>query len=133
MNQLLNERVEGDTRIRVFADEAREKRTAYDGHTITYTDWQPTRTWENRQTRSVRTEHKSECEREERKQLWRTKKGDKIYWLFGPRSERQEPDGIRVKRYMVEMDRTIETDFDGNVSYGEWRGTAWWTREFTEK
>jgi hypothetical protein len=50
---LIDTQVNGDERTQTFADLEREKRTSYDGGTITYSDWTPTRTWEVKATRSV--------------------------------------------------------------------------------
>jgi hypothetical protein len=37
-NCLANTRIEGNTRIQTYEDQERERRTGYDGHTITYSD-----------------------------------------------------------------------------------------------
>jgi predicted GTPase len=47
-NILVNTEVVGDERIQTYEDQEREKRTAYDGKTITYSDWTATRRWDNR-------------------------------------------------------------------------------------
>jgi hypothetical protein len=56
-NQILvDTRYEGNTRIQVYEDQQRERRVAYDGRTITYGNWTPTRRWDVQSSSSVQTE-----------------------------------------------------------------------------
>jgi hypothetical protein len=125
---LANTRIDGDTRIQTYEDQEREKRTAYDGVTITYSDWKATRTWEDRKTRTRRTETKNECSNETRTPVFKTEHDDnRRYVVFGPRSSYQVKCGETVTRHMRQMSREVVTDFDGQVSHGDWRIIRTWT------
>jgi hypothetical protein len=127
-NILADVRTFGDTRIQTYENREREKRTGYDGHTITYSDWKVTRTWQNRQTRSSRTETRTVCVRENREPIFETEKyGGRRYGLCGPRKTRQVQCGEKVTRYMQEEAREVYTDFDGRISYSDWRVIRQWT------
>jgi hypothetical protein len=121
-------RYEGNTRIQRYEDQEREKRTGYDGRTITYSEWKATRSWENRQTQSSRTETKTECASVTRTPIFRTEKcGGRRYGICGPRGTRQVQCGENVTRTMQELARDVRTDYDGHISYGDWRVVREWT------
>jgi hypothetical protein len=122
--RIVDVRISGNTRIQTHAYEEQDKLTGYDGK-VTFSGWTAIRTWETQQTRSARTEKKTECESENREQLWRTEKGGRI-GLWGPHRYTQVPDGFRVTKQMVEKERTIQTDFDGRDSWGDWRIIRRW-------
>jgi hypothetical protein len=127
-NYLANTRIEGNTRIQTYEDQERERRTGYDGHTITYSDWTAIRTWEKRQTQSSRTETQIVCVNENRQTIFQTEKcGGRRYVLFGPCDTQQVQCGETVTKQMQEKSRQIITDFDGNISYGNWKVIREWT------
>jgi predicted GTPase len=126
-NILAATRYEGNTRIQQYEDQEREKRTGYDGRTITYSDWTAIRTWENRQSRSSRTETRTKCVNETRTPIFRTERyGGRRYGFCGPRSTRQVQCGENVRRTMQEQEREVNTDYDGSVSYGDWQVVREW-------
>jgi predicted GTPase len=59
--EIVGDENEGQERIQTYEDQKREKRTAYDGQTITYSEWTGTRRWEVRARSSVRREQETEC------------------------------------------------------------------------
>jgi hypothetical protein len=120
--------IQGNTRIQTYEDQERDKRTGYDGHTITFSEWKAIRTWQNRQSRSSRTETETNCVSEHREPIFRTEKyGSRRYGFCGPRSTRQVKCGETVTRNMEERSRNIYRDFDGNISYGDWKVIRQWT------
>jgi hypothetical protein len=122
---LANTRIDGDTRIQKFEDQERQKRTGYDGITITFSEWKATRSWEDRKTRTRRTEKKVECATETHTAQFRTEEfGGRRYIIVGPRSipRVQCPDD----RMMLEMIREVIPGFDGEARYGDWRVVRTW-------
>jgi GTP-binding protein EngB required for normal cell division len=59
--EIIGDENEGQERIETYEDQEREKRTAYDGKTVTYSDWKGTRRWEVRARSSVHREEVTEC------------------------------------------------------------------------
>jgi predicted GTPase len=125
-NVLTNTQCEGDTLIETYEDQEREKRTAYDGRTVTYTEWKTIRRWEDRKTRSTQFETQVKCVKETRIARFRAKKGHRRYGFCGPRSVTMVPDGETVRKEMQELAREVSTDFNGATSYGEWRIIREW-------
>jgi hypothetical protein len=128
-NQLANTQFVGNTRIRTYEDQEREKRTGFDGRTITYSDWKAIRTRDERQSSSVRSEKKTQCASETRTPIIHYEACGGRRWGFaGPRDGRRAVQtGEKVTRQMQELEREVRTDFDGYVSYGDWRVVRQWT------
>jgi hypothetical protein len=127
-NILVKTQIVGDTRIQSYEDEERDKMIGYDGVTITYSEWKGIRKWENRQTRSTRTETTTKCVNESQRTIYRTEHcGGRRFGICGPRGTREVPCGVIVTRQMQDLSRQVSTDFDGHVSYGEWRIVRNWT------
>jgi hypothetical protein len=127
-NILVNDRIDGDTRILTYEDQEREKRTGYDGSTVTYSEWKRIRTWNQRQTRSSRTEKETICVSENRQPIFQSEKyGGRHYVVCGPRKSHQVQCGETVTRKMQERERKIFTDFNGTISYGDWQVIREWT------
>jgi hypothetical protein len=128
---LVDTRYEGNTRIHVYEDQQRERRIGYDGQTMTYGDWTATRRWDITSSSSVRTETNTQTIRENRTPVFRWEKyGPPRYLgLFGPRrGERQVWDHDDVTHTYETRTREIKTDFDGNVTYGNWQVIRTWTQ-----
>jgi hypothetical protein len=128
---LTDTRYEGDTRIQVYEDQQREERIAYDGRTITYGDWTATRRWDIKKSSSVETETQTRTIRENRKQVFRTEPCGRRRWfdIVGPRDgERQVWDHDDVTHTYETLQRQKNTDFDGKVTYGDWRVVRTWTQ-----
>jgi hypothetical protein len=130
-NQILTEtRYDGNTRIQVYEDQQRERRIAYDGQTITYGDWTSTRQWEVQSSSSVQTERTTTViDRKSTPVCHIEECGPRRFGFCGPRDGRRQ-----VVDYYVETctwqtnEREIKTDFDGQVTYGNWRVVNTWTQ-----
>jgi hypothetical protein len=125
----------GAVRTLTYQDQERERRTAYDGHTITYSEWQKTREWKERQTLTRETETVTEeigCEKTPRIEQ---KKGSRIFFgWFGPRERWQEEVGQDFHRRFRTKERVKTTGFDGQISYGSWKSIREWAEdEFVKK
>jgi hypothetical protein len=127
-NQLVNTRITGETRIQTYEDQEREKRTGFDGRTITYSEWKAIRTREKQDKSSVRTETKTECANETRDPIIRRIScGGRRYLFAGPRGHADVHVGETVTRQMQELQRKVHTDFDGHISYDDWQVVRNWT------
>jgi hypothetical protein len=126
-NILVNTRIEGDTRIQSYEHQEREKRTGYDGVTITYSDWTATLQWEARRTQTSRTERKTECAYQSRSPIYRWEEGKRRYGVAGPRPRWQVQCGETVTRTMRELVRVVRKDFEGVESFGAWGIAREWT------
>jgi hypothetical protein len=125
---LIDTRYEGNTRIQVYEDQQRERRVAYDGRTITYGNWTPTRRWDVKSASSVQTETATNKISESITPVFRRMKyGSHRFGLFGPRKCLQVVDHNIVTTTWQTQQREIRTDFDGNVSYGSWQVIRTWT------
>jgi hypothetical protein len=130
-NQILvDTRYEGNTRIRIYEDQQRERRIAYDGHTITWGNWTPIRQWDVRHSSSTRTESQTVMIGESSRSVFRTEEcGGRRWGIAGPRDGRRQVwDHNEVTRTYQEQRRQIDTDFDGNVSCGNWQAIRTWTQ-----
>jgi hypothetical protein len=118
----------GNTRIRRYEDQEREKRTDFDGRT-TYSDWKTSCTREERQSSSVRTETKTECAKTTYEPISREKPcGLRRWGLVGPHDHHKKIKiGEKPVHHMEELQREVRTDFDGHVTYGDWRVIRQWT------
>jgi hypothetical protein len=128
---LVDTRYEGNTRIRMYEDQQRERRIAYDGRTITYGEWTPTRKWDVRHSSSVRTETQTKCIGETTTPVFRWEECGRRrhFGLAGPRDDRRQVwDYNIVTHTYAEEVREVKTDFDGNVSQGDWRQVRCWTQ-----
>jgi hypothetical protein len=155
---------ESQERIETYEDQEREKRTAYDGQTITYSDWRGTRRWEVRARSSMRREEETECVNERYEDILGPIEGGgdggigttvikvgvaagaviggpvgaviggAAAVVGGLLSARPTVTGVQVVGHKItktwhEKERWVKTDFDGQVSHGEWRVIREWTEE----
>jgi hypothetical protein len=121
---LVDTRYEGNTRIQVYEDQQRERRTAYDGRTITYGNWTATRRWDVRSSSSNRMETNTQKISESRTPVFRMERrgGWRWFGVAGPRDGRRQVwDHDDVTRTYQTRRREIKTDFDGLVTYGNWQ------------
>jgi hypothetical protein len=128
---LVDTRYEGNTRIRVYEDQQRERRIAYDGRTVTYGNWTATRQWDVRHSSSVRTERETRKIGETTTPVFRWEECGRRrhFGMAGPRDgRRQVLDHNEVTETYEERTREIRTDFDGQVTYSDWRKVRDWTR-----
>jgi hypothetical protein len=127
---LIDTRYEGSTRVQVYEDQQRERRIGYDGRTITYGDWTATRRWDVVSSSSVQNETRTKCVRENRTPVFRTERCGprRVLGLFGRRIGRKQVwDHDDVTHTYETEEREIKTDFDGEITYGDWRVVRTWT------
>jgi GTPase SAR1 family protein len=118
----------GTRRIFTYQDQTREKRTGYDGKTITYSDWTKARQWDEQKVRMQEKVVEQKVVNESRTQLWKTEKcGGRRYGICGPRSTRQVPAGERVTKTWQETETIKTIGFDGEVNMGVPRVIRTWT------
>jgi hypothetical protein len=123
----------GTRRIFTYQDQEREKRTGYDGTTITYSDWISVKEWEEEKVRTEETIVDRNAVSESRTTMWKSEKyGPRRYILFGPRCTRQVPIGEAVTKAWQETETIKTTGFDGEVSMGVPKVTKSWSDKFTE-
>jgi hypothetical protein len=127
---LVDTRFSGRTRTQMYEDQERERRIGYDGRTITYSNWRATQRWDVVKSSSVQTETRTTCISENRRPVFRLEPCGHRRWfgIVGPRDgRRQVRDHDEVTHTYQTKEREIETDFDGEVTYGEWRVVRTWT------
>jgi hypothetical protein len=139
INQLVGEKIERQTEnIRCktlsYEDQRREKKTAYDGKTVTYSEWVPTRRWDEVQYEMTEMEKQYGVKVSELKtEIFRTEKhGGRKYVLFGPRNSHQVHDHWDVNTGLIDRQRQKVTNFDGTVNYGDWEVINAYTRNTTQ-
>jgi hypothetical protein len=112
-----------------YQDQEREKRTGYEDQSITYSEWKPVKSWTEVQTKTSRTETSTQCVAEERIANSHVEVGPRPYLggVLGNRPLYEVVDGEKVIRTMAVMERTVCTDFDGNMSYGDWKTVRTYT------
>jgi hypothetical protein len=119
---LMTEEIKGDTRIRTYGNQEREKRTSCDGETVRYGEWNTVSTRLVTDKRESRTDSKTKKIGETFRDVFREQKhGHRRYMIAGPRPIHLVHDGVDVTpRYRL-SERTVTTDFDGHVHYGDWK------------
>jgi hypothetical protein len=124
---LVETRYEGNTRIQRYEDHESEKRTGYDVQTITYSDWTAINSREIRHYRSSRIETKTVSVKTTTIPIYYMEHYcQPRYVICAPRRTRQVQCGVRVMKTMQELVREGHTDYDGTVSYGDWRVIREW-------
>jgi hypothetical protein len=114
-------------RIQTYEDRVRETRTAFDGG-ITYIDWTATNRWEVRAKSTVRREKDTELVGESREDITEYRWFAFVKWTVVV--------GCEVTERYRQKERIVITDFDRNVSYGNWRVLRGWeqvTRRYFDK
>jgi predicted GTPase len=165
MNILVKTEITGDAnvgqeRIQTYEDQAREKRTAYDGKTVTYSDWTATRSWEVRARSSVVRDERTEVVSEKSEDIIGpiggggggggglvgtgagaaagaavggpigAVVGAVFGGMFGggkPQVTGVQVVGRRITKTWRHSERLVKTDFDGHISYGDWRTIREWS------
>ena len=109
------------TRTRTYADQTRNMQISYND-VVSYSNWINTRTWTKVDKKIIKEDidrkHKIG---ETRVARYREEKyGGRRYGIAGPRSTRHVYDHTDVTTTYEDRKRNIITDYDGNVSYGDW-------------
>jgi len=115
-------------RIEYFADQSRNKLVDFDGN-ISYSDWKNDRQWEIVKSKTIRTETREDCDNKEVIPIYQTETKEENFSGVCKTSEYKIMIGNKTVKHYTRKRRVITTDFDGNVSYGEWRIIAEYKKE----
>jgi hypothetical protein len=120
---LANTRIEGNRRIQTYEDQEREKRTLFDSGLQTYSAWKAVKSWDEEQTSETATESKTICLTEERRHKYHLEVEQRphCFGTLGTPEVFEVSDGEDVVKRMAVIERTVVTDFDGNVRNGDWQ------------
>jgi hypothetical protein len=123
-----------NTRVKtlIYEDEQREKRIAYDGKTVNFSEW--TRIPNTREVKRLYektvVEQKTVLFKETKTEEY--KKVELLmhkYRFFGPKIRRYKFDHYDVVKEYQNMERKVITNFDGSISYGDWKVTGTFTKK----
>jgi hypothetical protein len=114
-------------RIVTVQDQERERRTGYDGITISFSKWRAAREWEERETFKCEYEFVTEVVETHTTARFVEEHGRRWYFgVWGPRRNWQARAGTDiVTRYRIKR-RPKAIGFDGKVIYGEWETVREW-------
>jgi GTPase SAR1 family protein len=120
---LVNTRIEGDRRIQTYHDREREKRILFDSNLESYSEWKVVKSWDEIKTSKTTKESKDVCELKEVRHKYHIEVGPRplLGGLLGNPEITEVEDGDDVVETRAVMEREIFTDFDGKVSYGDWK------------
>ena len=105
------------TRTRTYANQTRNKQIAYNGE-VSYSDWVNTKTWTKVDRKTIREETQNRVKVNEVRNQVYEKHGSRRYLVAGPKKQKYV--GTDVTTTYEDRKRNVITDYDGNVSYGEW-------------
>ena len=132
-NVLISETFSDDEmeRTRIFADQTRNRQVAYDGKE-SYSEWVNTDTRTEVTRKKIEIEFQKEVQYDQKRELKFAQKGQVIIPILID-TRRIVPDHIDVETFYRDYKRTVITDFDGIVSFGEWEITDEYSRKSIEK
>jgi hypothetical protein len=115
-------------RTEYFADQSRNKLVDFDGN-ISYSDWKNDRQWEIVKCKTIRIETREDCDNKEVIPIYQTETKEVNFSGVCKKNEYKIMIGNKTVKHYTRKSRVITTDFDGNVSYGEWRIIAEYKKE----
>ena len=108
----------GMVRTRIYANQTRNKQISYDG-TVSYSDWVNASTRKDVKEKTIKKVPRKVQIKQRNEQKWKTVRCGGLRGLAGGR--KTVLDCVLLITTYQDQIREITTDFDGNVSYGEWK------------